>query len=310
MRLGAAAAVGSATTRVPEATVPDHPVHRPAPLRRRATALVAGLALALATALGASVATSGPAASADVPLPSSMASTGDSITRAYDVSWAYFLSDAPAYSWSTGTRSAVNSHYSRIRARNPAIAGRAWNEARSGARMADLAGQLTAAAGHDPDYVTVLMGANDACTSTISGMTPTATFTEQFRTALAGFSAARPDAEVFVASIPNLYQLWSVLRRDLAAQSTWAAFEICPSMLSLRNTESQRQQVLTRVREFNAALAAVCAQFPRCRYDGGATFSFRFGAAHVSKVDYFHPSVSGEAALASTTWAASFWPTS
>ena len=30
--------------------------------------------------------------------------------------------------------------------------------------------------------------------------------------------------------------------------------------------------------------------------DGGATFGFAFGAAHVSTVDYFHPSVSGEAA--------------
>lgn len=304
--------------------MPDHPaarrpapllrrpaaLRRPVPLRRRVTALAASLGLAVATAVGASVATSAPAASADVPLPSSMVSTGDSITRAYDVSWAYLLSDAPAYSWSTGTRGTVNSHYSRILARNPAIAGRAWNDARSGANMADLAGQLATAAGRDPDYVTVLMGANDACTSTVAGMTPTAIFTDQFRTALAGFTAARPGAEVFVASIPNVYQLWSVLRRDLAAQSTWAAFKICQSMLSLRNTEAQRQQVLDRVREFNAALAAVCAEFPRCRYDGGATFAFEFGAAHVSKVDYFHPSVSGEAALASTTWAASFWPTS
>ena len=49
--------------------------------------------------------------------PSSMASTGDSITRAFnDCSFPFV--DCPAASWSTGTSSAVNSHYRRILAAN------------------------------------------------------------------------------------------------------------------------------------------------------------------------------------------------
>ncbi|MBV9098945.1 MAG: hypothetical protein JO079_12905, partial [Frankiaceae bacterium] len=43
-----------------------------------------------------------------VPLPNSMASTGDSITRAYDAtSNGCFLADCPQYSWSTGTTTAT-----------------------------------------------------------------------------------------------------------------------------------------------------------------------------------------------------------
>ena len=73
--------------------------------------------------------------------PGSMASTGDSITRAFNTGSVPFL-DAPANSWSTGTSATVNSHYSRLLALNPAIAGHAFNDAVTGADMADLNGSL------------------------------------------------------------------------------------------------------------------------------------------------------------------------
>jgi len=45
--------------------------------------------------------------------PNSMASTGDSITRAFDMSvWPWcLLSDCPAYSWSTGTSSSEGTSF-------------------------------------------------------------------------------------------------------------------------------------------------------------------------------------------------------
>jgi hypothetical protein len=38
-------------------------------------------------------------------------------------------------------------------------------------------------------------------------------------------------------------------------------------------------------------------------------FSFRFTKSMVSKLDYFHPSLSGQSALASLTWSKSWWAT-
>jgi hypothetical protein len=246
-------------------------------------------------------------ARADTPsLPNSMASTGDSITRGFDATFfGCFLADCPQDSWATGSNGTVNSQYLRVRAANSAVV--AYNDAKTGAKMSALDGQLLTAAGQNVQYATVLMGANDLCTSTIGGMTPTATFQSQFRTALSDFFTADPTAHVFVSSIPNLYQLWSLLHTK--ASGTWRTFGICQSMLSSSNTEAQRQQVVLQEQADNAALATVCGQFPNCRWDGLATYDYTFTGADVSTVDYFHPSVTGQGHLAGVTWQAGYWPT-
>lgn len=266
-------------------------------MRRLSLLLVAMVALLIPAA----------GARADTPsLPSSMASTGDSITRGFDATlWGCFLSDCPQDSWATGSNATVDSQYLRVRAVNSAVV--AYNDAKTGAKMAALDAQLATAAGQKVQYATVLMGANDLCTSTIAGMTPTATFQSQFQTALSDFFAADPTAHVFVSSIPNLYQLWSLLHAK--ASSTWRTFGICQSMLNSSNTEAQRQQVVAQEQADNAALATVCAQFGNCRWDALATYQYTFTTSDVSTVDYFHPSVSGQGHLAGVTWKAGYWPT-
>jgi lysophospholipase L1-like esterase len=271
------------------------------PLRTLWLALAAGLAIALGPA------TVTPAVAA-APFPHVMAATGDSITRAFDVGWCCVLQDSPSRSWSTGTSSSVYSHYRRLLTVDSGLAGHAYNDARSGAKMADLAGQLGAAASQRADYATVLMGANDVCTSSLATMTPTATFEAQFRTALSAFVAARPKARVFVASIPDIYRLWSVFHNNILATTTWKYFKICQSMLNSANTEEQRQQVVQREIADNEALARVCAEFTQCLWDGYAVYKTQFSASDVSTVDYFHPSVSGQDRLARVTWSVGYWP--
>ncbi len=270
--------------------------------------LLAVMSLAMTVAAVAVALTIPTRADAAPPYPRVMASTGDSITRAFDANWSCFLQDCPQYSWSTGTSSAVYSHYRRLLTVAPQLYGRAYNDARSGARMTHLAGQLATAANQNADYVTVLMGANDVCTSSIGGMTPVATFESQFRNALTSFTTARPKARVFVSSIPNVYRLWALFRTNPLALAVWQQFGICQSMLNINNTETQRQQVLSRLQADNAALARVCAEFRQCRWDDYATYLTTFSTSDVSSVDYFHPSVRGENRLASVSWTASYWP--
>jgi lysophospholipase L1-like esterase len=261
------------------------------------------------TAFAATASPTAPAATTAVALPNSIASTGDSITRSFNATTSgCFLSDCPQYSWSTGT-STVSSHYQRILAANPAIAGNVYNDAKTGAKMTALDGQVKTAAAQGVQYLTVMMGANDVCTSSRSTMTPTATLQSQFQTALTDFFAADPNAHVFVSSIPNVYQLWSVLHTNSTARSAWSSFGICQSMLASTNTEADRQAVLSQEQADNSALAKVCAQFANCKWDNLATFNYQFAASDVSTIDYFHPSVSGQTHLAATTWGASFWPT-
>lgn len=275
---------------------------------RRFGLLLAACILAVA---GPTAALAAQAASttSTIALPASMASTGDSITRGFDAtSSGCFLADCPQYSWSSGTSTSVNSQYRRVLVANSAISGHGYNDAKTGAKMADLDGQLKTAAGQSVDYATVLMGANDVCTSSISTMTPTSTFQAQFQQALTDFFTADPNAHVFVSSIPNIYQLWSLEHTNFWARFYWSSFGICKSMLSSSNTEAMRQTVVAQEQADNAVLASVCAGFANCKWDNGATYGYVFKTSDVSTVDYFHPSVSGQNTLAGVTWAASYWP--
>jgi GDSL-like lipase/acylhydrolase family protein len=262
------------------------------------------LILALAVALAGLVAQ--PAWAAP-PLPSSMAAIGDSITRAADVCCYY--GDHPGQSWSTGYTSydGIASHYERIRQLNSAITGHAWNDAVSGAKMDDAPGQATQAVGQHARYVTILMGANDLCTSSPDTMTSTGSFEADFRSTMAILMAQNPQPYVFVSSIPNIYRLWTVLKSNSLARWAWANFHICQSMLGATRTEEERQQVRTREEAFNQILAQECAKYSRCRWDNKAVYDFAFSASQVSTLDFFHPSLSGQAALAKVTWNASWW---
>jgi lysophospholipase L1-like esterase len=249
-----------------------------------------------------------PPAVAGPSLPNRMAAIGDSITRAANA-WGWY-GDHPRNSWSTGSSrfDGVRSHYERILAVKPTIAGRNHNDAVSGAKMADAQSQATRAVSQGAQYVTILLGANDACTSSRSTMTSVEDFRAQLQAAMQTLRSGLPNARIFVSSIPNIYRLWRIYHENLVARTVWRLARICQSMLSRSNTEEDRQAVLARVRAFNAVLAETCGQFTNCRFDGLAVFNYPFERRHVSKLDYFHPSLAGQAAIASVTWSASWWP--
>jgi lysophospholipase L1-like esterase len=242
--------------------------------------------------------------------PGSMASTGDSITRAYNTGSSAFT-DAPANSWSTGTNAQVNSHYSRILAAFPGINGLNFNDAVTGAKMADLNGQMATVNTQHVDYVTVLLGANDACTPTEGQMTPVDTFRAQFQAALNTLSAGSPDTRVYVLSVPNIYNLWSILHDNSSARFIWGLGSICQSMLANPQSTAQadvdrRNRVLQRVVDYNTHLAQVCATDIHCRFDNNTVFNTAFVPSDVSTRDYFHPAIAGQAKLAMATYAAGF----
>lgn len=269
-------------------------------LRRVLLSLAAG-ALVLqsfgGTALGAAI-------------PNSMASTGDSITRGFNACGWYV--DCTNESWSTGGDSAINSHYLRILAKNSLINGKNYNDAKSGARMIDLNGQITTVVGQKVDYVTILMGANDACTSSESTMTSVTTYRSQVDQALNSLKAGLPNASVFVGSVPDIYRLWYIGHTNGYALSAWGTYKICQSMLANPTSTSQsdvdrRQRVRQRVIDFNTQLAQACANYgANCKFDSNAIFNYQFVLSQVSGWDYFHPNKNGQNALASASYAAGF----
>lgn len=240
--------------------------------------------------------------------PNSIASMGDSITRGFNTG-PNIYADAPENSWSTGTNTTVNSIYRRILAVNPAISGRNYNAGRTGAKMVDLVGQANTTNGYQVEYATILLGANDVCTSSEANMTSVTTFRAQFQAGLQTLANGSPNTRIYVVSIPNIYTLWSVLKDNPTARTVWG-LGICQSMLANPASTAQadvdrRARVRQRNIDFNTQLREVCAQFPQCRFDNNAVFNTTFVASDVSVRDFFHPVISGQMKLARAAWSAS-----
>jgi lysophospholipase L1-like esterase len=279
----------------------------------RTRRLILAASAALAVALGACSSDAPKAVRGDVP--KAMAAVGDSMTRGFNVGSCCVFSDAPEYSWASGDNPAVGSHYQRLRRLNPDL--RAFNFAKSGAKMDDLERQVRAAGDQPVGYLTVMIGANDVllvlrkteqgCVARPDAMTPVATFRAQFEGALRAFTAARPQASILVASIPDVPRLWLLFRQDPTVLSVWDRLGSCEQLLRDRRTDVAIRAASDRLKAYNATLAEVCATFARCRWDGGVVYRYPFTKGDFSEVDYFHPNRAGQRRIAQLTWRASSW---
>lgn len=243
------------------------------------------------------------------PPPASLAALGDSLSRGYNACGFYV--DCTSQSWSAGDSPQVDSHYLRILHADVAISGHNHNDAHSGAVAADLPAQARVAVDQHVDYVTVQIGANDACRRTEAQMTPVAAFRAAVDSALDILNAGLPAARIFLATIPDLKRLWEVEKDSLAARFVWAVAGICQTMLAnpastAASDDARRDRVRQRVIDYNTQLAQSCATHRRCRFDGGAVFGVPFTAHEVSGWDHFHPNAAGQALMAKVTYAAGF----
>jgi lysophospholipase L1-like esterase len=242
-------------------------------------------------------------------LPASMGALGDSITAGYGT--CFTLVACSRNSWSTGSSAAVDSHYRRIRDDNAAIKGNAENYAVPGARARDLARQADRAVDDKVQYVTVLIGANDACTDRVTDMTRPGTFRKQVDTALARLRKGLPKTRVLVVSIPDIYRLWQLGHDNERAVRAWS-HGVCQSLLARPTStaeadDDRRRQVDERVDAYNRELEAACDKYgSKCRWDGGRAHRVRFTLDLVNELDYFHPDVEGQNQLADVTYPGRF----
>ncbi|TMR08524.1 SGNH/GDSL hydrolase family protein [Nonomuraea turkmeniaca] len=262
----------------------------------------------LGPVLAAAVVLSGaaPAQAAAQPVPEVMAALGDSISTGFNACGWYV--SCTSRSWSAGDHKEITSHYLRLSKLSGTLQKHNLNFAVPGSTSADLLGQVKKAVAAKADYVTILIGAQDACTRTEKAMTPASTYRQRLDAALAELRAGMPRARVLIASIPDLRRLWQAGRRNPLARTFWTLGRICPTMLanpsSVKRADTERRnRVRDRVIAYNRAAAQACAAYgPRCRTDGGAVFSYAFTLDHVSKWDYFHPSAAGQRVLAELTF--------
>lgn len=237
--------------------------------------------------------------------PLVVAVLGDSLSRGFDACSHY--GDCPAASWAGGTDPQVDSIASRLGQRT----GRSvevHSVARSGATVADLDRQVAAAVADRPDLVTVLIGANDVCQAPVDAMTPVADYSAAIERALSTITA-QTSAVVLLASAPDPTVLLHAGAGDPTARFLWSHAGICSSALAAPQSTApdavaRRAAVSARIAEYDTALAAACARFPRCVADAGALRAYLPSLRQLSALDAFHPSIAGQRELARLEWAA------
>jgi hypothetical protein len=220
--------------------------------------------------------------------PNSIAVIGDSISTATGTGG--LGAEVPNNSWATGNNTSVNSNYRRILAMNPAISGKNYNMASNGRRMVHGVPQAQALP-LDTEYVQIQLGGNDLCMPTVPQMTSLADYRSQFADTLAAIKQRVPDALVFVASVPDIYNLWYIRgapnppnphQSNQAGQARlyWGTGIIpCQSLLANPTGMSQddidrREAVRQQNKDYNAILEEECDAVLRCRFDEHDLFNF------------------------------------
>ena len=242
---------------------------------RALAVFVAGVIVVAGSVFGGSAATAVPTTS---PRPTIMAALGDSITQA--IQTCSSLTSCAANSWSTGTTTSVNSHAARLRALTPTQPLTTYNDAVSGATSNGILAQATKAVSQGAQYVTIEIGANDACTRTVGAMTPTATLQGQHRRRPRGTGGQQQQPRDLRREHPQpASHVRAEQGRAPAARFTWSILGLCQSLLANPSSTkpadtARRAAVQARVNEYNAVLAAIV----RC--DGELPLRRRRGGRH------------------------------
>ncbi len=216
-----------------------------------------------------------------------------------------------------------------------------FNHAVSGAVMADFATQaneVVSAAIVTPSgkagMVTVLLGNNDVCASTLDAMTDPVLFEAQYRAGLdiLAASAATKNAYIHVSNIPAIYWLWNAMREDNWCLFIWN-WVPCENLLSNPDNDCgsdnshldpdnihpddgpncvRRKEFHAKIRDiYNPILRDVLQEYiadgrlPNAYFVD--IFDIQFGTEHINDGDCFHPSVKGHALLAEEEWSQSPW---
>lgn len=229
-----------------------------------------------------------------------MGSIGDSITTAMNSNgWG----ERKPYNWSTGTtkNKAIRSHFHKIKKITQKEVT-PYNSATSGATSNDIAPQIDELLPKKPDYVTIMIGANDACSWAEDSEEQLDKYEDNVSSAIERLISNNSQIKILLVPIPNMYHLWETAHNEGNCQLRWNFLNICPNLLSSKRTEKERQEFQQRVYKANDRLEKIAlANVQHVKFDRSIA-DFLFENKHISKRDCFHPSLSGQNIISSLTW--------
>jgi lysophospholipase L1-like esterase len=228
--------------------------------------------------------------------PFVMGTLGDSISAGFN---ADRLGDNRHLNWSTGTQ--INSHLAKIsNLRREKV--EAYNEAIVGSHSHHLDRQVNRLLKHNPDYVTITVGANDVCHWSEEFEPERQVFESEVRDTLARLVESNQHVKIFLAPIPDMVRLREVAHQKPFCQQRWDLLNICPMLLNSSLSDIQRQRFAGRLEAANDTLASLSKEFQDHVFFEADLTQFQFKWEQVSRLDCFHPNTSGQNLFSELTW--------
>lgn len=225
-------------------------------------------------------------------------SLGDSVTTANNArGWG----NNEGTNWSTGhiDRYGVKSHFQRLK-NTLASEVKAVNVAESGATSRDIDLQVEALLEDNPDYVTLLVGGNDACSWSSQYERDLETYKRRIESAIVKLIDHNFAVKILLVSVPDMYHLWQLGRSDCGW--IWDLSGACPDLLSSSATENERSSFVRRLQDINNTLAELAQKYPNHVKHDASVAEYKFKKDDISRKDCFHPSLKGQSKLAEVTW--------
>lgn len=226
-------------------------------------------------------------------------------------------------SWTTGIGSKkVLSHAARLKKLNPNIA--VTNFAEPSARVDRVlkvqvpqlkAWSLATYGQAFPDYLTLMVGANDVCADDLSQSTSTQTFIRTYKNILVEILNSSKNTKVLVSALPPLSDLQYSKDAGLFAfpgvnncANFWKVAPLCKSIT--HGDEANFKKVEQKVNSINYELKKMITSL-RSTYGDRTRFATALAKRSIKKedlsIDCFHPNAQAQADIASITWPSSWW---
>lgn len=229
-----------------------------------------------------------------------MIALGDSITTGFN---AGGVLDQKKNSWAAGDNAdrKVYSHYQRLTDLNQGNV-QSINLARAGAVTHELLDQVSQIpAGTIPNYVTIMIGANDLCANPAQWNPAMTAIQEDLEAVITKLIQLNGSVKILLSSVPDMVRLREV-GKTKNCQPTWNRWNICSALLGQNRTDSEVQEFGRRyvdVHDFYETIAERYAD--NVKYNGHVR-DFDFEPQHLANIDCFHPSVAGQKEISRLNW--------
>lgn len=224
------------------------------------------------------------------------AALGDSITLATNSNG---LGVNKEYSWASGDANDFLSH--RARLQNALMDRKVifHNFAVNGATVADVAVKQVEQALTLPhlDYLTVLIGANDACHWNPSQYADKLEiYKSNLHLILSKITDKFKDVTIVLLPVPNMLLLKARFAPLFSCQKIWNFLEFCPSLLPSYVSDRQTELFGSMLKKLNSSIGQISSEYANVHHDE-SLYTAEFDQKHVSRSDCFHPSIGGQSLI-------------